>query len=314
MNAASPEPLIGVTRTGTVPAIVRKSSELLKAMFNEQRCLFAYSTRMKDGKYVNDFSNPAVYRYTINSFAGIQQARSLEGIDWDIDKNIEKFVKLSWQRINNPADNGLLLYVLAVADHPDGHSQLKRVEGVVNDEKALVKLNLQEICWVLAGLTKYGELNGNPGSIVAAKKCWTILHRNYLNPHTFLPFYSLARCRRGLTSFGGIAYFLCGISEARTAIENSYRWLFGKNELHELMIHNSPFFVYRSIRRKTRLERATRYVRALACSALSVEAGTVSPTHLEINKECRSYHIGWLLFAWAGRKGFEEFSELQLLK
>src|SRR6266705_425574 len=208
MNAASPESLIGVTRTGTVPAIVRKSSELLKAMFNEQRCLFAYSTRMKDGKYVNDFSNPAVYRYTINSFAGIQQARSLEGIDWDIDKNIEKFVKLSWQRINNPADNGLLLYVLAVADHPDGHSQLKRVEGVVNDEKALVKLNLQEICWVLAGLTKYGELNGNPGSIVAAKKCWTILHRNYLNPHTFLPFYSLARCRRGLTSFGGIAYFL----------------------------------------------------------------------------------------------------------
>ncbi len=383
MNAAPAEPLIGVTHARTVPAIVRKSSELLKAMFDEQRCLFAYSTKMKDGKYVNDFSHSAVYRYTINSFVGIQQAESSLGIDWNINRNIDNFLARNWLHVNNPADNGLLLYVLAVADHSDGRSQLGRVEGVVNDEKVLVKLNVQDICWMLAGLTKYAELNGDPGSIAAAKKCWSILHRYYFNPRTFLPFHSLARYRRGLTSFGGIAYFLwsiyhyarvfgdglariifqesarqviasqgkrgewpwfidanaaivldwyqvysvhqdsmamlfllpaldSGISEAKTAIENSYRWLFGKNELHELMIHNSPFFIYRSIRRKTKLERATRYLRALTCSALGVQAEAAPPSRLEINKECRSYHIGWLLFAWAGRKDFEEFSELQL--
>src|SRR6266851_6992540 len=381
MSVAPARPLIGITHA---PAIVRKSSELLKAMFDEQRCLFAYSTRMKGGKYINDFSHPAVYRYTINSFAGIQQAKFLDGIDWDINKNIDKFLAQNWLRVDNPADDGLLLYVLAVADHPDKRSQLNRVQELVNGEKALFKLNLQEICWVLAGLTKYSELSGEPGSIAAAKKCWSILHRYYFNPRTFLPFHSLARYRRGLTSCGGIAYFLwsiyhyarvfgdgqariifqesarqviasqgkrgewpwfidanaaivldwyqvysvhqdsmamlfllpaldSGISEAKTAIENSYRWLFGKNELHELMIHNNPFFIYRSIRRKTKLERATRYVRALAHSALGAQARTAPPTCLEINKECRSYHIGWLLFAWAGRKGFEEFSELQLL-
>src|SRR5258708_6187368 len=182
MKSAPAEPLTGITSVRTVPAIIRKSSELLKAMFDEQRCLFAYSTRMKEGKYVNDFYHPAVYRYTINCFAGIQQAKSFEGIDWDIDKSIDNFLTLNWLRVNNPADIGLLLYVLAAADHPDRHSQLSKVEELVNDEKVLMKLNLQEICWVLAGLTKYGALNGDPRSIVAAKKCWSILHQYHFNP------------------------------------------------------------------------------------------------------------------------------------
>ncbi len=105
MNAAPAEPLIGVTHARTVPAIVRKSSELLKAMFDEQRCLFAYSTKMKDGKYVNDFSHSAVYRYTINSFVGIQQAESSLGIDWNINRNIDNFLARNWLHVNNPADN-----------------------------------------------------------------------------------------------------------------------------------------------------------------------------------------------------------------
>jgi len=385
MNAAPAEPLRGTRHALPVPALARKCSELLKSMFDEPRSLFAYSTRIKDGRFVNDFSHPALYRYTINAIAGIQQAKFFHELDWNVDKNIEDFLGLNWLKVNNAADNGLLLYVLAAACHPDGQSQLSRVERVVNDENGLTKLNLQEICWMLAGLTKYAEVHGDPRSESRAKKCWSILDRYYFNHDTFLPFHSLQSYRRGLTSFGGVAYFLwsvfhyarvfedreartifqegvrrvtalqgprgewpwfinandavvldwyqlysvhqdsmamlfllpaldSGIAEARTAIRNSYRWLWGNNELGAVMILDNPFFIYRSIRQKTTFERGQRYLRALGSHSLGWRAKPLPASCLEINHECRSYHIGWLLFAWAGTHGFEEFTELQVLQ
>jgi hypothetical protein len=79
------------------------------------------------------------------------------------------------------------------------------------------------------------------------------------------------------------------------------------------MILDNPFFIYRSIRQKTTFERAQRYFRALGSHILNRRAEPLPASCLEINRECRSYHIGWLLFAWAGRRGFEEFTELRLL-
>jgi hypothetical protein len=384
-NNARTAPLVEPAYQRSIPALARKCSELLKAMFDEQSCLFAYSTTIKDGGYINDFSHRAVYRYTINSLAGIQRAKMFQQLDWDVDRIIDGFLALHWSAVRNAADNGLLLYVLAVAGHTETQSQLKRIERVIDDEKRLIELDLQEICWILAGLTKCTERTGKERAAVAAKRCGTILRNHYFNSDTFLPFHNLSRYRFGFTSFGGIAYFLwsvyhyarvfgdrqarstfeqsvrrvmalqgsrgewpwfvdasnetvldwyqlfsvhqdsmaplfllpaldSGIGEARTAIENSYRWIFGNNELQALMILDNPFFIYRSIRRKAKFERERRYMRALASRALGMRAEKAPVKCLEINRECRSYHIGWLLFAWAGRKAFEEFSELRLLK
>jgi len=368
-----------------VPAVVRNCSTLLEAMFDERRCLFAYSTKVTDGSYVNDFSHPGVYRYTINSLTGIQRAKAFHKIGWSFDQLLDGFLALHWSKIDNAADDGLLLYVLASADHPGCQAQLDRIASRVKNERGLAKLNLQDLSWMLAGLTKYAELTGDPRAAVAARACFQSLHQHCLHPGTHLPSHSIRRYRRAFSSFGGVAYFLwsvyhfarvfndrqargifqdgvrqiialqgrqgewpwflnasdatvldwyqlysvhqdamamlflfpaldSGISEAQGAIEKSYRWLFGHNELQKVMMLDNPFFIYRSIRRKTKFERQSRYVRALASSIFGLRARTLPATRLEINTECRSYHIGWLLFAWAGRNDFQEFSELRLLK
>jgi len=88
-----------------------------------------------------------------------------------------------------------------------------------------------------------------------------------------------------------------GIPHAPEAIERSLRWNFGHNELHARMVQTSPYpWIYRSIERSERWPRARRYLRALGSPP------TVQPTRsrsIRINSECRSYHLGWVLYAWS---------------
>lgn len=88
-----------------------------------------------------------------------------------------------------------------------------------------------------------------------------------------------------------------GIPGVRDAIERSVKWNFGANQLREQMVHTEPYpWIYRSIERDERSPRVRRYLRGL---------GPVSnryPSRSErvrINRECRSYHLGWVLYTWS---------------
>lgn len=104
-----------------------------------------------------------------------------------------------------------------------------------------------------------------------------------------------------------------GIEQARPAIERSYRWLFGSNQLGIAMMESSPFFIHRSHRRDESLERPRRLLRS-GLSLLLHRSGQLRSTGIVLNPECRSYQIGWILYAWSGREGFTEFTELELLQ
>ena len=104
-----------------------------------------------------------------------------------------------------------------------------------------------------------------------------------------------------------------GVEGAKEAIRKSYLWLFGNNELNKFLILKEPFFIYRSIKRRENFEREKRFLRSIKNSAFNKQAKSVSPQKLSINTECRSYHLGWILYAWSGRTGFNEFTELKLL-
>ena len=79
----------------------------------------------------------------------------------------------------------------------------------------------------------------------------------------------------------------------------------GNNELQIQFYLHDPFFAYRSIERAERAPRLLRYARFLSYS-LSKRAGTFgSGPSLRLNDECRSYHLGWILFAWAERLAAE---------
>jgi hypothetical protein len=108
--------------------------------------------------------------------------------------------------------------------------------------------------------------------------------------------------------------FDMGVKDSEEAIIKSYSWLFGNNQLNERMIQDKPFFIYRSIRRKSKIEeRPLRLLRSFGNKIIGRNAILESPDSLEINKECRSYHLGWILYAWAGRNDFSEFTKLKCL-
>jgi hypothetical protein len=84
-----------------------------------------------------------------------------------------------------------------------------------------------------------------------------------------------------------------------SAIEDSLAWNTGRNQLGESLVVKHPFHVHRSIERVDAVPRVRRYVRTLG----GRPAGLVPDARVRVNRECRSYHLGWVLFAWAGRDG-----------
>jgi hypothetical protein len=86
-----------------------------------------------------------------------------------------------------------------------------------------------------------------------------------------------------------------GISEA---VSRSLAWCFGENELAVDFYVREPFFAYRSIERVDRAPRLRRYLRSLVPSSRSPVFGS---SDVRLNPECRSYHLGWILYAWSGR-------------
>jgi hypothetical protein len=85
-----------------------------------------------------------------------------------------------------------------------------------------------------------------------------------------------------------------------TAMAESCRWVEGRNELSTDLVNRDPFFISRSIQRSEKGSRARRFARSLAPKKGSWRQAAAGK--VEINPECRSYHIGWILFVWSGRE------------
>jgi hypothetical protein len=92
-----------------------------------------------------------------------------------------------------------------------------------------------------------------------------------------------------------------GLVDVEEAIARSLAWSLGENELGEQMYGRDRFFAYRSIRRLQPLFRQQRYARSLARALADRPGSRTSAKGLTVNQECRSYHLGWILYAWAGR-------------
>lgn len=91
-----------------------------------------------------------------------------------------------------------------------------------------------------------------------------------------------------------------GLPGAAEAISNSCLWVGGRNELNADLVNDDPFLICRSIQRVESAPRARRYLRSLW--RRGDPWAPVAREKVEINRECRSYHIGWILFIWATRE------------
>src|SRR4029079_4101910 len=85
------------------------------------------------------------------------------------------------------------------------------------------------------------------------------------------------------------------------AIEQSLAWPFGANELSIDFYPSNPFRAFRSIERSERAPRLRRYIRSHA-HALAHRPATSEGARVRLNPECRSYHLGWILYVWSARR------------
>lgn len=84
-------------------------------------------------------------------------------------------------------------------------------------------------------------------------------------------------------------------------IERGLRWLWGQNELNECLVLYDAGIIWRDIE-KRELTKISRSARALLCVAnlrLLHTLAARSFLGFRVNHECRPYHLGWILYAWA---------------
>jgi hypothetical protein len=356
--------------------LLEGSLAFLENAYDERAGLFSYSTRLREGRLVQDFDNPRTLRYTINSLLGLRQAARLEpDAPWraELAGAVDRFLERQYGQLESPADLGLLLALLDDRlDDPRAWDALRRVRTAAEADGA--GLHMQDLAWMLWGACAAGA------EPVAHRVYRTIVTR-FLEPRTGLPRHTLSDLRRHVVSFGTVVYFLramheyasafakddararfdagvarmlqiqgpqgewpwligvgsgmpldfypvftvhqdsmamlfllpaldAGLEAARPAIDRSFRWNLGDNQLDEPMVVEEPFLVYRSIERRERLPRARRYGRSLVRARAGRPAG-LRDGGVRINREARSYHLGWILYAWSGRRDVPSLAGLR---
>ena len=344
-------------------------SETLIRMYSAERKLFSFSSTLEDGRIVNDFDNPTAIRYTVNSFLGLVKVPDKWRSGFDVEGEAHAFMESKFASVVNPGDKGLLLKLAAVAGLPSDAIR-EDVLRLAADKESLMRLPLQEVCWILLGLTASARHHGDEVALEAAGRVAQILEQEFFNRDTLFPFHAAGGPRRRFVSFGGISYFLMamdayarltndeylaaitrestrrvialqgrfgewawfydadrgsvvdwyevysvhqlsmaqlfllgqsanGVDEASAAISKGTRWAHGENELGCRMVFSEPFFTHRSFRRKGPATRARRLAGAFVRAGTGLAAKPASVNALEVNPECRSYELGWLLYVWA---------------
>lgn len=92
-----------------------------------------------------------------------------------------------------------------------------------------------------------------------------------------------------------------GDQRYRAAAVYGLDWIWGRNELEAQMLDREIGVLFRSIRRRERLDRAYLYGRT-AVSYVHPPRVKDARNTLEVNRTDRPYHLGWILEAWAGRE------------
>jgi hypothetical protein len=84
-------------------------------------------------------------------------------------------------------------------------------------------------------------------------------------------------------------------------IEKGLTWLNGQNELRETMVLPEVGIIYRDIHRME-ISKMYRFTRGLLITAGCNTVHRLAGTNLfgyVVNRVCRPYHLGWILYAWA---------------
>src|SRR4051794_7369171 len=164
------------------------SIEFLEAVHDHEEALYPFSTRLVDGKLVNDFEHPQTLRYTITSLVGLAQALPAERVE----PIVERFVARHLDRLDTPADLGLLSLL-----HPAPRERLRHAAAWTRS----ARLNMQDLGWMLWGASATGDEE-------TARSLFERMTVEFVNGKTGLPRHTVSAYRRRIVSFGSLVYFL----------------------------------------------------------------------------------------------------------
>jgi hypothetical protein len=93
-----------------------------------------------------------------------------------------------------------------------------------------------------------------------------------------------------------------GVAGATEAREKGFMWIYGENQLCRSMLWPKEGLICRSQVRKGELaDKSKRIIRSIA-NACTGRGGTLAaPSELQLRLECRSYHLGWVLWSFGNR-------------
>jgi hypothetical protein len=355
--------------------LLERALVFLENVYDPERALFPFSTRLVDGRYVSTYEEAGAIRYSINCLLGLRQAER-HGVDspfaGEVDRLVQRFTERHYARIRNHGDLGLFLVLLADRfEAGPAEDALRQIaEAAERDEAAT--LPLQDVCWMLWGAVALARQEVT-GAAAVADKLFRALHREFFDSNSLLPRHTSRLWRRNSVSFGGVVYFLralheyadyfrdeyaaslfrfgvrrvqdiqgshgewpwlidveagvpidvypvysvhqdsmamlfllpaleLGLPGVRESIEQSYAWVLGDNEISTPMIVEEPFFRYRSLERRRGLQRPRRALKSLPGAVLVSRRLAGHAGRVRINRDCRSYEMGWVVFAWSGRR------------
>jgi hypothetical protein len=167
----------------------------------------------------------------------------------------------------------------------------------------------------------YGEWSGNRRAIELAKRCSRKLI-SLQGPQGEWPWFFYTPRGRVVDFYevysvhqdGMAPAFLehaerHGVEGARVAIQKGFMWIFGQNQLRRSMLWPKQGLICRSHVRKGELaDKGKRILRSIT-NACSGGGGTLAlPSELELRLECRSHHLGWILWSFGSRDDLRDLT------
>lgn len=98
-----------------------------------------------------------------------------------------------------------------------------------------------------------------------------------------------------------------GVPGARDALLRGFNWILGHNQLGLSMLRPEIGMIVRSQRRKEDLDaKFFRVVRSAVCAWTGSGGRLIDPGRVVLRPECRSYHLGWMLWSFGRREDLPE--------
>ena len=319
----------------TRPALLDRATRYLELAWRDD-ALFPFSTRLLDGRLVHDYDHPHTRRYTINSLLGLQDAEKIGAfvekqlprvtnpgdrglaavllgdvvdLDGAAPTTMQERCWLLWGAVASGRDAlAERLYRELVARCVDSRSGLPR-HSLARHRRRI--LSFGACVYFLRALHEYAAATGDAAAaalfengvermlaIQGPQGEWPWM----IDVPTGIPLdvYPVFAVHQDAMAMLFLLPALDAGMDVRDAIRRSLAWVDGANELGEPLWIDEPPLLWRSIRRDEPLRPQRRYVRSLA-RAVGHRPGSYASARVVVNRECRSYHPGWILYVWSQR-------------